>query len=135
MKPSHNPEKSIVLVIPRRLAWAIGMIALLAVVWRIQQAPVVLVQRLDSPDGKRRAYLQRTRYVRDHLRIRLSGAGPSFVPYLSPPYTHDFRVDLGERLQWSPDARRLSLLMAGREVWRYDLSTGRGVDLDPTDAW
>lgn len=136
LKPSYNPDaKPFVLVLPRRVVWAIGLLALVLVVWRIQQPPVVLLQRLDSPDGKRKAYLQRTKHVRDHLQVRLSGAGPSFVPYLSPPFSHDFRNDLGERLHWSEDGHRLTLLMAGREVWRYDVQTGQGTDLDPSDVW
>ncbi|HMP74695.1 MAG TPA: hypothetical protein PKE12_00220 [Kiritimatiellia bacterium] len=125
----------IVIVLPRRLLMALGLLALVLVVWRIQQPPVVLVQRLDSPDGERRAFLQRTKYVRDHLRVRVSGGGPSFIAYLSPPYDHDFRVDLGERLRWNEDGTQLILRINGRDVWRYDRATGRGRDLDPDDAW
>ncbi len=135
MPPRSHRAGPILLAVPRRAAAALGLIALVAVVWRIQQPPVVLLQRLDSPDGNYRAYLQRTKHTRDHLQIRISGAGPSFVPYLSPPFRHDFRVDLGERLRWSGDGRRLTLLMAGREAWRYDVPAGQGTDLDPSDAW
>jgi hypothetical protein len=132
MLPKSTP---MVLVLPRRLVLALGLVALVLVVWRIQQPPVLLVQRLDSPDGERRAYLQRTKYTRDHLRVRVAGGGPSFVAYMSPAYDHDFRVDLGERLRWSEDGSQLTLRIGGRDVWRYDRATGRGNDLDPADAW
>jgi len=125
----------LVLVVPRRLVWALGLLALVVVVWRIQQPPVVVVQRLDAPDGKKRAVLQRTKHVRDHFQIRVSGAGPSYIPYISPPFDHDFRVDLGERLRWSEDSSNVFLRINGKDVWRYTLSSGQSQDLDPTDAW
>lgn len=124
-----------VLVIPRRVVWALGVLALIVVVWRIQQSPVVLIQRLDSPDGKRHAFLQRTKYVKDHFRVRLSGGGPSFIAYVSPPFDHDFRMDLGERLRWSEDGSTVFLRVEGHDVWQYDVRTGQGTNLDPNDAW
>lgn len=123
------------IVVPRRLAWGLGFLLLLLVVWRIQQPPVVLLQRLDSPDQRYRAFLQRTKHTRDHLQVRLSGLGPSFIAYVSPPYRHDFRVDLGERLSWSPSGEELTLQIEGKPVWRYHVGERRGIDLDRNDAW
>lgn len=119
----------------RRLWWGLGFAAAVFVAWRIWQPPVVLLQRLDSPDGQVRAFLQRTKYVRDHYRVRISGAGPSYIAYLSPAFTNDFRVDRGERLRWTPDGAALILRIDGRDVWRWDRATARGTDLDPGDEW
>lgn len=123
------------LIVPRRLVWVLGVLALILVVWRIQSAPVITIQRLDSPDGKNRAYLQRTKYVRDHFRVRIKAGGPSFVAYISPPFDRDYRVDLGERLRWSGDGKQVRLQIRDRDVWQYDIGAGQGRDLDPTDDW
>lgn len=123
------------LVIPRRVVWVLGFLALVAAVWRIQQPPVVTLQRLDSPDGTYRAFLQRTKYVNDHFRVRLEGLGPSFVAYTSPPFESNPRVDLGERLRWSEDGATVFLRIEGTNIWQYDARAGRGRDLNPDDAW
>lgn len=121
--------------VPRWLALALAAAALLVIVLRIYQAPVWTLQRLDSPDGRRSAVLQRTAYVRDHLRVRIKDEGWWFVAYYSPPFTNNFRVDLGERLAWSPDGQQLDLRIQGRTVWSYDFASLRGRDADPNDAW
>ena len=121
--------------VPRWLVLALAALALLLVSLRILQAPVHTLQRLDSPDGRRVALLQRTSYVRDHLRVRVRDGGWWFVPYYSPPFTNNFRVDLGERLAWSEEGRRLDLRIGGRIVWSYDFTADRASNPDPNDAW
>ncbi len=120
---------------PRRWWWVLGFMGAAFVAWRIWQPPVVTVQRIDSPDGHVRAYLQRTKYVKDHYRVRISGVGPSYIAYHSPPFEHDYRVDRGERLRWTPDGSNLILRIDGRDIWRWDRAAARAVDLDPADAW
>ncbi len=130
-----RPRARAVVPVPR---WVLVALAVLAMAWiglRIGRAPAWTLQRLDSPDGRRSAVLQRTRYVHDHLRIRLKDGRLWSVPYYSPPYTNDFRVDLGERLRWSPDGATLYLQLGGRDAWQYDLKTSRPRDLNPLDAW
>lgn len=119
----------------RRIAGAAAFVVLAIIAWQIARTPVVLHQRLDSPDGKIRAFLERTREVHAHFRVRISGEGPSFIAYYSPPFTNDYRVDLGERLRWAPDGSELILQIEGRDVWRWDRATRRGADLDPADYW
>jgi hypothetical protein len=121
--------------VPRWLVLALAALALLLVSLRILQAPVHTLQRLDSPDGRRVALLQRTSYVRDHLRVRVRDGGWWFVPYYSPPFTNNFRVDLGERLAWSEEGRRLDLRIGGCMVWSYDFTADRAINVDPDDAW
>lgn len=138
--PRHNDAEyriapSGALVVPRRVVWILGLLALVLVVWRIQSPPVITIQRLDSPDGKNRALLQRTKYVKDHFRIRIKTDGPSRVAYISPPFDRDYRVDIGERLRWSDDGKILSFRIQNRDVWQYDTRAGRGRDLNPSDEW
>ena len=57
------------------------------------------------------------------------------MPYISPPVDHDFRVDLGERLRWSDDSSNVYFRINGKDAWRYTISSGQSLDLDPTDAW
>lgn len=121
--------------VPRWVLIAVAVLALLFIARRILQAPVHNLQRLDSPDGRRVALLQRTAYIRDHLRVRVKDEGWWFVPYYSPPFTNNFRVDLGERLAWSEDGNRLDLLIGGRPVWSYDFPAERATDHNPADAW
>ncbi|MCS6770863.1 MAG: hypothetical protein NZ740_02415 [Kiritimatiellae bacterium] len=113
----------------------LGFAALVWMAWQIGKPPVVLHQRIDSPDGELRAFLERTREVHDHFRVRISGRGLTLVAYYSPPFTNDFRLDLGERLRWSADGARLFLQIGGRDVWRWDRGTRRGADLNPGDYW
>lgn len=121
--------------VPRWLVVAVVALALAFLGLRILQSPVHTLQRLDSPDGRRIALLQRTAYIRDHLRVRVKDEGLWFVAYYSPPFTNNFRVDLGERVAWNADGTRLDLHIGGRTVWSYDFTADRAVDPDPADAW
>lgn len=121
--------------VPRWIAHLLAVVGLLYLGFRISQGPVWTLQRLESPDGRRAAVLQRTQYVRDHLRVRVKDGPLWFVPYYSPPFTNNFRVDLGERLAWSADGQRLDLRLQGRVVWSYDFVHDRAVDVDPADGW
>ncbi|MCZ7590825.1 MAG: hypothetical protein M5U15_01145 [Kiritimatiellae bacterium] len=123
------------LIISRRLSWIIGLFILILVVWRIQSPPVITIQRLDSPDGENSAFLQRTKYLKDHFRVRIKTTGPSFVAYISPPFDRDYRTDLGERLSWSEDGKIVRLQIQDRAVWEYDTSAEQGRDVDLTDGW
>lgn len=121
--------------VPRAIVALLLAAVLLLIVSRIASSPVVTLQRLDSPDGARSAVLQRKHYMQHHLQVRIRDGALRFVPYTSPPYTNDFRVDLGERLMWSAEGERLSLRIGGSEVWEYDFRKQAGRDLDPADRW
>ena len=116
--------------ISRRVLYGLAALALAVLALRILRDPVWMVQRLESPDGRRTAVLQRTTYVKDHFRIRIKDGRLWFTPYYSPPFTNDFRVDLGERLRWSEDSNQLFFRLRGQEVWMYDFKRGQAVSLD-----
>lgn len=115
--------------VPRRILYLAGALALGYLALRILRDPEWTVQRLESPDGRRTAVLQRTTYVKDHFRIRVKDGRLWFTPYYSPPFTNDFRVDLGERLRWSEDSNQLYFRLRGREVWMYDFTRNQSRSL------
>ena len=117
--------------VPRWVLQVAGALALAFIAQRILHEPVWTVQRLESPDGRRTAVLQRTTYVKDHFRIRVKDGRLWFVPYYSAPFTNDFRVDQGERLRWSEDSEQLYFRLGGQEVWTYDFREGKGRNLNP----
>ena len=111
---------------PRWLVAAGGALALFWVGLSILKPPAWVVQRLDSPDGRHAARLLRTRYVAtENLVVRIKDGWVWRTVYFSPTLEADYRVDLGERLFWSEDSRRLSLRMGGRVVWSYDAEARR----------
>lgn len=119
--------------VPRWMAYAAAALALGFLAHRILHEPVWTVQRLESPDGRRTALLQRTTYIKDHFRIRVKDGPVWFVPYYSEPFTNDFRVDLGERLRWSEDSNQLFFRLRGQDVWAYDFCVEKGRNLLQTD--
>ena len=129
LKPRPRP---LTLVVPRWVAYAAGLLVLAYLGARIMRDPVWTVQRLASPDGQRTAVLQRTTYVKDHFRVRVKDGRLWFTPYYSPPFTNDFRVDLGERLRWSEDSNQLYFRLRGQEVWVYDFREEQGRNLIPS---
>ena len=116
-------------------AWALRVAAFVALAFiahRMLREPTWTVQRLESPDGRRTALLQRTTYVKDHFRVRVKDGRLWFTPYYSAPFTNDYRVDLGERMRWSEDGNHLFLRVRGREVWTYDFTRDESRNLiDP----
>jgi hypothetical protein len=50
--------------------------------------------------------------------------------YLSPTITNDFRVDLGERLLWSPDSGRVVFRLNEKPIWGYDFIIDRDLRRD-----
>lgn len=124
-----TPRRPAFIQVPRWLAYAIGLLVLGFLATRLLRDPVWTVQRLESPDGRRTAVLQRTTYVKDHFRVRVKDGRLWFIPYYSPPFTNDYRVDLGERLRWSEDSNQLYLRLRGRDVWSYDFTTAKGRNL------
>jgi hypothetical protein len=111
----------------------IGAIAIWAAL-RIFVPPSWVVQRLDSPDGKRSAQLLRTQYLRENFVVHVKEGLLWHTAFYSPPITNDYRVDLGERLAWSPDSARLYLRIGGRPVWGQDFLQGRDLHADELEA-
>ena len=129
--PSNRPAAPRGVWVP---AWALRVAAFVALAFiahRMLREPTWTVQRLESPDGRRTALLQRTTYVKDHLRVRVKDGRWWFVPYYSPAFTNNFREDMGERLRWSEDSNRLVLRLRGEDVWMYDFRQGKGRSLHP----
>lgn len=116
-------------VVPRWVIAAVLGVTLLWIVARILVPPSWIVQRLDSPDGRRSAKLLRTQYLRESFVVQVREGSLWHTAYYSGPITNDYRVDLGERLAWSPDSKRVSLRVGGRPVWGYDFD--RAADLGP----
>lgn len=133
--PGRRAVRPATYAVPRWAVHGVAAAALLYLGFKISQGPVWTLQRLESPDGRRVAVLQRTEYVRDHLRVRVKEGPIWFVPYYSPAFTNSYRVDLGERLAWDEAGNRLDLRIDGRVVWSYDFTRGRGMDADPADRW
>lgn len=110
--------------------WAIGgvvALALLLVGLRLLVPPSRVVQRLDSPDGRRIALLERTRHTREHFTVRVKDGAAWYTLLTSPPLTNDFRVDLQERLSWSTNSERLYFRWQGQTIWGYDFSQSRAL--------
>jgi hypothetical protein len=113
--------------VPRWVVTLVLGAVLVGVALRILVPPSWLVQRLDSPDGKRAAQLLRTQYLRQSLVVHVKEGALWHTAFYSPPITNDYRVDLGERLVWSEDSNRLFLLLGGRRIWGHDFSLGRNL--------
>lgn len=120
--------------VPRWLIVALAAAGVLVVALRILIPPSWLVQRLDSPDGRRSAQLLRTQYLRPSFVVRLREGGLWQTAFYSDPITNDFRTDLGERLAWSADSARVGLRVGGRCVWGYDFDARRGLTPAELDA-
>ena len=128
----HNSPRPAGILVPRWVAYVAAGLVMAFLAHRILRDPTWTVQRLASPDGRRTALLQRTTYVKDHFRVRVKDGRLWFTPYYSPPFTNDFRVDLGERLRWSEDGQHLFLRVRGREIWTYDFTRDEARNLlDP----
>jgi hypothetical protein len=109
-------------MVPRWLFW-IGIWG--GVVWiglKIFVPPNWMIQQLDSPDGNRSARLLRSQYLRENFVVRLKEGTLWRTAYYSNPITNDLRVDLGERLVWSPDSSRVFFRLNGKFVWGYDFT-------------
>ncbi|HOW96982.1 MAG TPA: hypothetical protein P5567_11805 [Kiritimatiellia bacterium] len=114
--------------VPRWIVALAGVVVVMYVALHILVPPAWMIQRLDSPDGRRTARLLRTRYAaKESLVVKARDRWGLRTLFYSPPLTNDFRVDLGERLYWSGDSRRLFLEMEGRPVWGYDFSERRAL--------
>lgn len=115
--------------VPRWIVALAAVVVAMYVALRILVPPSWMIQRLDSPDGSRSARLLRTRYVsRENLVVQARDRWGLRTLFYSPSLTNDFRVDLGERLYWSEDSRRLFLRVEGRPVWGYDFEVRRALD-------
>jgi hypothetical protein len=114
--------------VPRWIVGLVGVVVVMYVALRILVPPSWMIQRLDSPDGSRTARLLRTRYVsRENLVVQARDRWGLRTLFYSPALTNDFRVDLGERLSWSEDSRRLFLKLEGRPAWGYDFDEHRAL--------
>jgi hypothetical protein len=112
--------------VPRWLALLLASAALLYLGLRILVPPAWNVQRLDSPDGRRSARLLRTRYAaHESLVVKAKEGWTWRTLFYSAPLPIDYRVDIGERLFWSEDSRRLFLKLEGHPVWGYDFGARR----------
>lgn len=107
-------------LVPRWLVLAVPAVILVYVIMRVVVPPAIIVQQLDAPEGGRRARLLRTRYINEHFAVYGSEGHLWRTLFYGPPLTNDYRVDLGERLSWSPDGRYLYLKMKNQYVWGYD---------------
>ena len=117
--------------------WLVTLVVGAVLVWvalRIFVPPSWIVQRLDSPDGSRSAELLRTRYLRESFVVQVKDGALWHTAFYSEPLTNDYRVDLGERLAWSPDSTRLYLRFGGRVVWGWDSTQDRGLRSDELQA-
>ena len=102
--------------------------AILWIALKILVPPSWVIQQLDSPDGTRSARLLRTRYLHENFVVRVKAGASWRTAYLSPTITNDFRMDLGERLSWSPDSGRVYFRLNGKPVWGYDFSLDRDLN-------
>lgn len=121
-------------LVPRWVLVGLAAIGLVFVALRILVPPSWVVQRLDSPDGRRSAQLLRTQYLRQSLVVRLREGGLWQTAFYSAPVTNDYRVDLGERLVWSRDSARVSLRVGGQFVWGHDFAAGRDLSREELAA-
>jgi hypothetical protein len=117
-------------MIPRWLFLAVVWGGILWIGLKIFVPPSWVIQQLDSPDGKRSARLLRTRYLRENFVVRVRDGSLWRTAYLSPTITNDFRVDLGERLLWSPDSGRLYFRLSEQRIWGYDFTLDRDLGRD-----
>jgi hypothetical protein len=92
--------------------------------------PSWVIQQLDSPDGNRSARLLRSQYLRQNFVVRLKEGTLWHTAYYSNSITNDFRVDLGERMVWSPDSSRVFFRLDGKLVWGYDFTLARDLRRD-----
>jgi hypothetical protein len=120
--------------VPRWIVAGLAALGVLFVALRILVPPSWIVQRLDSPDGRRSAQLLRTQYLRQSFVVRLRETGLWHTAFYSAPITNDFRSDLGERLAWSADSTRVFLRVGGQFVWGYDFAVGRGLSIEELAA-
>lgn len=117
--------------VPRWIVALVGVVVVMYVALHILVPPAWMIQRLDSPDGTRSARLLRTRYAaKESLVVKARDGWGLRTLFYSPPLTNDFRVDLGERLYWSEDSRRLFLRLEGRSAWGYDFNERRTLSPD-----
>ena len=113
--------------------WLFLLVIWGGVLWiglKIFVPPSWVIQQLDSPDGKRSARLLRTRYVHENFVVRVKDGSLWRTTYLSPTITNDLRVDLGERLSWSPDSSLVYFRMNGKSIWGYDFTLDRDLRKD-----
>jgi type IV secretory pathway VirB3-like protein len=106
--------------IPR---WVLTTLVLIVALWfaaRIFLPPMWLVQQLDAPDGTRSARLYRSAYMKHHFVVKVRTGWFWQTAFYSQPLPDDLRLDLGERLRWSEDSRRVWLYMESAPVWGYD---------------
>jgi hypothetical protein len=116
--------------------WVMVLCVLGLLLWfaaRIFVPPMWTVQRLDAPDGSRSARLMRSVYIRHHFVVQVREGFFWQTAHYTQPIPADFRVDLEERLRWSPDSERVWLMMEGRPVWGYDFRARRNVRPDEWD--
>ncbi len=117
--------------VPRWALFLLVSLGVLGAALRILAPPGVELQRLDSPDGRRSAQLLRTQYLKNHFTVRVRSGGLWQTVYYSAPLTNDYRVDLGERLAWGADSKRVCLRLQSRWTWGYDFEQDR--DLTATE--
>ena len=114
-------------MVPR---WVVVSVVALALLWvglKILVPPRWMVQRLDSPDGKRSAMLMRSQYLKQNFEVHVKDGGLWRTAYYSDPIPSDHRMDLGERLVWSDDSSRLYFRLQGRLIWGYDFPQARNL--------
>lgn len=113
--------------------WAVLLLVLLGLAFvglKILTPPRWIVQRLDSPDGTMPARLMREQYLRHSFSVQVKPGRLWQTIYYTTPISNDYRIDLNERLVWSPDSRRLYLEVKGQAVWAYDFLAERRLTID-----
>jgi len=115
------------IVVPRIVFYAVVTLGVLWFGSRIWVEPAWIVQQLDSPDGEKSARLKRSVYVRHHFVVEIKDGWTWQTAYYSPPLPDDLRMDLGERLRWSDDAKQVYLTFKGEPVWGYDFPAQRAL--------
>ena len=108
--------------VPRSVLLLLLGVLVALVFYKIYAPPKWLIQRLDSPDGKKKALLKRVAY--DHLNysVHLKDGWRWNTIFLSPSFTNDYRIDLQERIRWSPDSRYLFFDIQNKPIWGYDVT-------------
>lgn len=130
----HGPRSRGV-TIPRWIAVLVPVLFVVLVGFRILVPPSFIVQRIDAPDGGRSARLERSRYADDHFIVYVRDQGWRWrTRYYSAALPEDFRIDLGERLAWSPDGSQLAFRMQGACIWGYDFEQDRPLTADERSA-
>lgn len=114
-------------LVPRWMLYLGGALLALWFAARIFVPPMWVVQQLDAPEGDRSARLMRSVYLRHHFVVKVREGWFWQTAFYSPPLPEDLRLDLRERLQWSPDGQKVWLRVEDEPVWGFDFERQRNM--------